>query len=64
MIVFRCTVRAEATRQLRELSGMGLSSAKVFTLLQGGTMVDHLSHDTLTAVVQFPVIRQQMKTEV
>lgn len=64
VIVFRCTVRAEATRQLRELSGMGLSSAKVFTLLQGGTMVDHLSHDTLTAVVQFPVIRQQVKKEV
>ena len=54
VISFRCTVRAEARQQIRELSGMGLSSAKVFTILQGGTMVEHLSHDTLTAVLQFP----------
>ena len=56
VITFRCTVRAEAPQQIRELSGMGLSSAKVFTMLQGGVMVEHLSHDTLTAVLQFPAI--------
>lgn len=56
VIVFRCTVRAQARRQIRELSGMGLSSAKVFTILQGGTMVDRLSYDVLTAVLQFPAI--------
>lgn len=56
VIVFRCTVRADAPQQLHELSGMGLSSAKVFTILQGGSMVDHLSHDTLLAVLQFPAI--------
>lgn len=56
VIVFRCTVRAEAMQQIHELSGMGLSSAKVFTMLQDGTMVDRLSHDTLTAVVQLPAV--------
>ncbi len=56
VIVFRCTLRPEARLQSRDLSGMGLSSAKVFTMMQGGVMVDHLSHDTLMAVLQFPAI--------
>ena len=56
VIVFRCTVRADANRQLHELSGMGMSSAKVFAILQGGSMVDHLSQDTLIAVLRFPAI--------
>ena len=54
IILFRCTVHAQAIQQIRELSGMGLSSAKVFTMLQDGVMVDHLAHDTLTVVLQFP----------
>lgn len=56
VIVFRCTVRADARLQTRELSGMGLSSAKVFTMLQGGVMADRLSRDSLTAVLQFPAV--------
>lgn len=54
VIVFRCTVHAGAKKQLHELSGMGFSSAKVFTMLQGGTMIDRLSQDVLTAVLRFP----------
>lgn len=56
VIVFRCTVRPQAAQQLHGPAGMGMSSAKVFTMLQDGVMADRLSHDTLTAVLQFPAV--------
>lgn len=54
MLRFRCTVCADAEKQIVDLSGMGLSLAKAFTFLQNGMMYDKLSHDTLRVTLLFP----------
>ena len=54
LLRFECTVRPDTQKHLSGLGGMGLSSAKAFTLLQGGVMHDRLVHDTLRVTLLFP----------
>ena len=54
LLRFECTVRPDTQKALSGLGGMGLSSAKAFTLLQGGTMHDRLAHDVLRVTLLFP----------
>ena len=51
---FECTVQPDTQTRLAGIGGMGLSSAKAFTILQGGVMHDRLVHDSLRVTLLFP----------